>query len=151
MDEAIKSHCAAADEVWHAGDIGEACFDYFKNLPHCKAVYGNIDGPQIQSYFPEYQFIQEGECKIVILHIANRTGKYSSLAKKLVIEHSPQILITGHSHILLAKNDTSLGSSHLHLNPGAIGKHGWHKKRTMMRFLLSSDGISELEVIEYPR
>ena len=39
----------------------------------------------------------------------------------------------------------------LHMNPGAIGKHGFHKVRTMLRFQIDDDKISNLEVIEYKR
>ena len=36
----------------------------------------------------------------------------------------------------------------LHLNPGACGKSGWHKVRTMMRFTIHKDEIKDLEIIE---
>jgi hypothetical protein len=36
----------------------------------------------------------------------------------------------------------------LHLNPGAAGKQGWHKVRTLMRFDINADKIENLEVIE---
>jgi hypothetical protein len=36
----------------------------------------------------------------------------------------------------------------LHLNPGAAGKHGFHKVRTMLRFELDKGGITNMEVIE---
>ena len=36
----------------------------------------------------------------------------------------------------------------LHLNPGAAGKHGWHKMRTMLRFEINGEKIENLEVVE---
>ena len=36
----------------------------------------------------------------------------------------------------------------LHMNPGAIGKHGFHKVRTMLRFIIEGSTIRNLEVIE---
>ena len=36
----------------------------------------------------------------------------------------------------------------LHLNPGAMGKVGWHQMRTMMRFEINKDQIENLEIIE---
>ncbi|MCD9633973.1 YfcE family phosphodiesterase, partial [Tenacibaculum maritimum] len=36
----------------------------------------------------------------------------------------------------------------LHLNPGAAGKHGFHKIRTMLRFELDNGNIKNMEVIE---
>jgi hypothetical protein len=37
------------------------------------------------------------------------------------------------------------------MNPGAIGKHGFHKARTMLRFEINGKQIQNLEVIEYKR
>ena len=34
------------------------------------------------------------------------------------------------------------------MNPGAAGKHGFHKVRTMLRFTLHLGAIENLEVIE---
>ena len=39
----------------------------------------------------------------------------------------------------------------LHINPGAIGKHGFHKARTMLRFTINGSSINNLEIIEYKR
>ncbi|MEO8149649.1 MAG: hypothetical protein ABI723_18570 [Bacteroidia bacterium] len=36
----------------------------------------------------------------------------------------------------------------LHINPGAAGKHGLHKVRTMIRLTINGKLISDLEVIE---
>jgi predicted phosphodiesterase len=36
----------------------------------------------------------------------------------------------------------------LHLNPGACGKYGWHKKKTIMRFDVLENKIDKLEIIE---
>ena len=34
------------------------------------------------------------------------------------------------------------------MNPGACGHHGWHQKRTLLRFTLSSGKISGVEAVE---
>ena len=34
------------------------------------------------------------------------------------------------------------------MNPGAAGVHGFHKVRTMLRFVISDGKISNLEAIE---
>jgi hypothetical protein len=39
----------------------------------------------------------------------------------------------------------------LHMNPGAVGKHGFHKVRTMLRFRVSKREIKELEIVEFKR
>ena len=37
------------------------------------------------------------------------------------------------------------------MNPGAVGKHGFHQVRTMLRFTIGGDKIDNLEVIEMKR
>jgi uncharacterized protein len=34
------------------------------------------------------------------------------------------------------------------MNPGAAGKHGFHKLRTLLRFHIKDKALSNLEVIE---
>ncbi|NLA61700.1 MAG: YfcE family phosphodiesterase, partial [Bacteroidales bacterium] len=36
----------------------------------------------------------------------------------------------------------------LHMNPGAAGIYGFHKVRTLLRFVLDAGNIRDLEVIE---
>ncbi|MEC8134499.1 MAG: YfcE family phosphodiesterase, partial [Bacteroidota bacterium] len=61
----------------------------------------------------------------------------------------PDLFISGHSHILKVMQDRKLNL--LHMNPGAIGKHGFHKVRTMLRFCIANGKIKQLEVIEFKR
>ena len=39
----------------------------------------------------------------------------------------------------------------LHINPGAIGKYGFHQKRTMVRFEIDRIEIKNLEIVEFDR
>ena len=43
---------------------------------------------------------------------------------------------------MIKKNDL------LHMNPGACGLHGFHKKRTMLKFNIENKKITNLNVIE---
>ena len=36
----------------------------------------------------------------------------------------------------------------LHMNPGAAGKHGWHKMRTAIRFVIDGAAMKDCEVVE---
>ena len=36
----------------------------------------------------------------------------------------------------------------LHMNPGAAGKQGWHKKRTLIRFMIDGKNMKDCEVVE---
>ena len=45
MDAHILEYVRQADEVWHAGDIGDfSVTDALKKSKPLRAVYGNIDG-----------------------------------------------------------------------------------------------------------
>jgi predicted phosphodiesterase len=79
-------------------------------------------------------------------HIGGYPGKYAPQVRPEIFKNPPKLFICGHSHILKVQFDPKLGL--LHLNPGAAGKQGWHKVRTLMRFDINADKIENLEVIE---
>jgi len=63
------------------------------------------------------------------------------------MENTPGILVCGHSHILKIMTDKSFDNL-LYLNPGAAGREGFHKVRTLIRFEISNKTIKNMEVIE---
>ena len=150
IDDRILDYAQKADEVWHAGDIGDlAVTDALEKLKPLRAVYGNIDDHQIRSVFPlNNRFICEG-VDVLITHIGGYPGKYSPAIREELYANPPQLFICGHSHILKVMPDRK--RKLLHMNPGAVGKHGFHKVRTMLRFTLDEGKIENLEVIEMKR
>jgi hypothetical protein len=147
---AIDSFFRETDEIWHAGDIGNQ--DIIPGLRQDKAfraVYGNIDGPEIRAIYPEYELFEIERMKILMLHIGGYPGKYSPRGKTLIRKENPDVFISGHSHILKAIYDDK--NKLLHLNPGAAGKAGFHKRITFMRFIIEEDHIRDLEVKDLPR
>lgn len=150
IDNHILEHAKWADEVWHAGDIGDlAVTDAIAKIKPLRAVYGNIDDTRARQEFPlNNRFVCEG-VDVLITHIGGYPGRYSPAIRDELYKHPPKLFICGHSHILKVIPDKKLGL--LHMNPGAIGKHGFHKVRTMLRFTISSGRIDNLEVIEIPR
>ena len=64
----------------------------------------------------------------------------------MILEEKPDIFISGHSHILKVMRDPKLNL--LHLNPGAAGLKGFHKKVTMMRFEINGNKAENLEIYE---
>ena len=111
-----------------------------------RGVYGNIDGTEIRKIFPEVLRFKCEEVEVLMIHIGGYPGKYTQLAKKEIEEKTPKLFISGHSHILKAMYDQK--NKLLHLNPGAMGKVGWHQMRTMMRFEINGDQIENLEIVE---
>ncbi len=150
MDKDILKYAKEADEVWHAGDIGNLeVTDKLSKVALLRAVYGNIDSAEVRSEFPEHQrFICE-KLDVWITHIGGYPKRYDRRVREEIERNSPDLFICGHSHILKVMNDKSLDL--LHMNPGAIGKHGLHKTRTMLRFQIEDNTIKNLEVIEFKR
>jgi putative phosphoesterase len=150
IDDAILKHVKQADEVWHAGDIGDLkVTDAISKLKPLRAVYGNIDGDKIRMEFPENnRFMCEG-VDVWITHIGGYPNKYNVRVREEIYKNPPRIFICGHSHILKVMPDKKLNL--IHMNPGAVGKHGFHKVRTMLRFTIDGKKIENLEVIEFPK
>ncbi len=150
IDDTILKHVKQADEVWHAGDIGDLkVTDAIKALKPLRAVWGNIDNDKARAEFPENnRFTIEG-IDVWITHIGGYPNRYNIRVREEITKNPPKLFICGHSHILKVMPDKKLGL--LHINPGAIGIHGFHNVRTMLRFTVDNGKIDNLEVIEYPR
>jgi putative phosphoesterase len=145
--EDIMKYLQEVDEVWHAGDIGnyESIVPIIEEKPF-RAVYGNIDSGKIRTEFPlNLEFSCDG-VKVFMTHIGGYPGRYRKRVKDILAEIKPDLYICGHSHICKVMYDDSL--SLLHMNPGAYGRHGWHKIRTILRFSCDAGEIKNAEVIE---
>lgn len=146
LDENVFEHFKNCDEVWHGGDFGDAVVQSLKIFKPLKGVYGNIDDNKIRNEFPEQLVFMCEEVKVMIRHIGGYPPRYNPETKKELQMHQPQIFIAGHSHILKIMYDDKLQC--LHMNPGAAGKHGWHKIRTIIRFAIDGRNIKDCKVIE---
>jgi uncharacterized protein len=149
LDSTIFKHFENCDEIWHAGDFGT--IELAKELTtqsgrQIKGVFGNIDGTDIRSVYPEQLVFMCEEIKVMMRHIGGSPPKYNPETKKELQIHQPQLFISGHSHILKVIYDEKFNC--LHMNPGAAGKHGWHKVRTLIRFVIDGKDMKDCEVIE---
>ncbi len=134
LDDAIFKHFDKCDEIWHGGDFGTAAVaEQLEKYKPLKGVYGNIDGYDIRSRFPEVLQFSCEDVKVLMIHIE-------------IISFGPKLFISGHSHILKIMYDGKFKC--LHINPGAAGKQGWHKVRTLVRFVIDGENIKDCEVIE---
>lgn len=147
IDNQILKFVKQADEVWHAGDIGDLkVTDAIKKLKPLRAVYGNIDNKEARAEFTLDNFFTVENISVFITHIGGYPNKYNARVKQELTLKKPDLYICGHSHILKVMRDTKLDI--LHMNPGAAGKHGFHSVRTMLRFVIDNKEIKDLEVIE---
>jgi uncharacterized protein len=147
IDELTLSHLKGCDEIWHAGDIGNgSVIEQLNILAPVKAVYGNIDDGKMRQIYPENEFIEVGNLKILMTHIAGTPPSYNSRVKQLLREKKVDVIICGHSHILKVTRDPA--NNVLYINPGAAGIHGFHKMRTIMRFEILENKFQDMRVIE---
>ena len=147
LDKKILKYVLLADEVWHAGDIGNLTVtDEIKKLKPLRAVFGNIDDDKARMEFPLNNRFRCEDVDVLITHIGGYPGKYNQAIRSELQSNPPKLFICGHSHILKVQFDKSLNL--LHMNPGAAGISGFHQVRTMLRFVIDGAQIKDLEIIE---
>lgn len=147
LDPAVFKHFDQCDEVWHGGDFGTAAIaDELKAFKPLRGVYGNIDGRDIRGQYPEKLTWKCEEVTVHMIHIGGYPQRYAPGVKQDLVKNGAGLFISGHSHILKVIYDP--GISCLHMNPGAAGKQGWHKVRTLIRFAIDGKEIRDCEVIE---
>lgn len=147
LDDNVFKHFERCDEIWHAGDFGNISLaqqlSSFKTL---RGVYGNIDGNDIRTVYPESLFFSIEQVPVFMQHIAGYPDRYAPGVKNKIKESGAKLFISGHSHILKVMYDDKLQC--LHINPGAAGKQGWHKVRTIVRLVIDGSNMRDCEVIE---
>lgn len=147
LDDRVFEHFANCDEVWHAGDWGSlSVVNQLQDFKPLRGVWGNIDGYEIRSLFPQHNRFMCEDVKVWLTHIGGYPGKYDPLVRPAIFQYPPKLFVCGHSHVLKVKYDTQLEL--LHINPGAAGKYGFHKVQTLVRFEIDGGKIQNLEVIE---
>lgn len=147
LDEAVFRYFDKCDEIWHAGDFGTIeLADKLSAFKPLRGVYGNIDGWDIRSKYPEVLSWQCEGVKVLMKHIGGYPPKYTAPVKEMIKSLKPGLFISGHSHICKIMYDDKLNC--LHMNPGAAGKQGWHAIRTLIRFTVDGANMKDAEVIE---
>lgn len=151
LDDRILHFMEPCDQIWHAGDIGNlSVTDDLKQLKPLKAVYGNIDNHIIRLEFKEDEFFTCEGVKVLMTHIAGKPPKYVPRVHNLILTHQPDLLVCGHSHLLLIARQPAFNNL-LHINPGAVGRSGFHKVRTLIRLSIDNQRIYDVEAIELGR
>lgn len=146
-DDRYETYFAECDEIWHAGDIGNIdVANRFEALkPLFRAVHGNIDDDKLRVRYPEVLRFKVENIEVLMTHIGGYPGRYDRSIAAELRNNPPQLFISGHSHILKVMSDKHLNL--LHINPGAAGKTGWHKERTLVRLTIEDNKFTDCEVI----
>ena len=146
-DDKFETYFETCDEIWHAGDIGTLeLATRFEAMKPFRAVYGNIDDYKTRITYPQTLRFTLEKVEVVMTHIGGYPGRYDPSIRAQLLARPPKLFIAGHSHILKVLYDKKLDC--LHMNPGAAGKYGFHRVRSLLRFVLDEGDIRDLEVIE---
>ncbi len=148
LDPLLTPILSKCDELWHAGDIGSrhVLTELEKLNKPIRAVYGNIDGQDIRIDTPKHLIWHVEKRKILMTHIGGYPGHYTAELKQMLLKEKPDIYVCGHSHILKVIYDKQLEL--LHINPGACGREGFQKVRTMIQFVIDGEAIRDMAIVE---
>lgn len=139
FDSRLIEFFREADELWHAGDIGNIeLADQIVAFKPLRAVYGNIDDHRLRTVYPRFQHFICESTSVLMTHIGN-----DETARTNLVRLKPTIYITGHSHILKVHNHNGV----LCINPGAAG-FGYQGVRTAIRLQIDGERIHSLEILE---
>ncbi|MBD5181954.1 MAG: metallophosphoesterase family protein [Bacteroidales bacterium] len=147
-DDKYSLYFADCDEIWHAGDIGDAdLLDRLEGIgPKLRAVSGNIDHGEVRRRCPELLIFDCEGIKVLLTHIGGYPGRWAPGMKRLLREEGVKLMVDGHSHLTKVMYDPELDL--LHINPGAAGRQGWQKQRTLIRLTIDGADMRDCEVIE---
>ena len=147
-DDRFGQYFAECDEVWHAGDIGDyTIIERLQDIvPSVRAVSGNIDHGMVRRKCKELEIFEVEDVRVLLTHIGGYPGKWAPGMKRLLKDENIRMMVDGHSHILKVIYDKEMEL--LHVNPGAAGKSGWHKVRTLIRLTIDGDAFRDCEIIE---
>ncbi len=150
LPDEIIQFFSGVDEIWHAGDVGSTeVIERLSAIAFVRGVYGNIDDHKMRAILPEDNIFDIEDAKIYMTHIGGYPGKYEKRAYEIVKREKPDLFISGHSHILKVMHDDK--NNLLHMNPGAAGKIGLHKYVTALKFTVSGNRFTDLQVFEKER
>ncbi|UXX80844.1 metallophosphatase family protein [Reichenbachiella carrageenanivorans] len=148
LDPKVFDYFAEVDQIWHAGDVGTvSIIEELGAFKPTLGVYGNIDGHDVRQLFPEDQKFDCEGVRVWMTHIGGKPPRYNPRVRPLINKWLPQLFICGHSHILAVMHDPKRPGI-LYMNPGAAGRHGFHKERTLLRFTIEMGKIKDLEVVK---
>ena len=150
FDAPLRNFFAEVDEIWHAGDIGSIKLaDRIAAFKPLHAVYGNIDDRTTRLAWPATARFGCEALTVLMTHIGGYPGRYTPAFLRDIEQYRPNLIVTGHSHILKVIYDRAHDA--LHINPGAAGKYGFHKVRTAVGLVIEGRAIRVQENGEWPK
>lgn len=147
-DDSLDLYLGECGQIWHAGDIGDyAIVEHMRELvPEVHAVSGNVDSGEVRRRCPELDVFSVEEVRVALTHIGGYPGRWQRGIPALIREEGVRLMVDGHSHITKVMYDPRLDV--LHINPGAAGRQGWLRVRTIVRLTIDGAQMADCEVIE---
>ena len=143
----LFEHLEAADEIWHAGDVGNPeLLTKLEAIKPTRVVYGNIDGKDLRNAYPLNDIFTCDGVKVLMTHIGGYPGRYTKRVYGLLMKEQPDLYICGHSHICKVMRDNKMNL--IHMNPGACGIEGFHSFRTILLFNCDKGEVKDLRLVE---
>ena len=150
FDAPLRNFFAEVDEIWHPAAIGSIELAHrISAIKPLHAVYGNIDDRTTRLAWPATARFGCEALTVLMTHIGGYPGRYTPAFLRDIEQYRPNLIVTGHSHILKVIYDRAHDA--LHINPGAAGKYGFHKVRTAVRLVIDGRDIRDLEIGEWPK
>ncbi len=104
------------DHILHAGDVGPGVLEPLARLAPVTAVRGNNDSSGPEAALPAAVLLDLGGVTVAVVH---------RLADEPRAPHD--VLVFGHCHRRHAYHE----GSRLYANPGAAGRRGFHRERSV--------------------
>jgi putative phosphoesterase len=131
LDPQIEELFVGVDYIVHAGDIGSpAVLDALGEIAPVLSVRGNVDRDSRLQSLPERLDLELGGTHLQIVH----------RLQDAILGPESRIVISGHSHRPISEWRDRI----LYLNPGAAGRQGFHRNRTVSLLDLSFPPTSRL-------
>ncbi|HPC85088.1 MAG TPA: metallophosphoesterase family protein [Smithellaceae bacterium] len=92
----IDENFSEVDLIFHAGDLVDVSVLQLFGEKDVKAVYGNMDGPQVREALPEQMILDIGGFRVALIHgWGSPAGMEQKLAQKL---GKVDCIVFGHTH-----------------------------------------------------
>lgn len=143
----LAHYLADVDLILHAGDIGTPdVLDALEAIGPTRAVWGNIDGSPLRRRVPEEQRLDVDGLDVRMRHIGGHPGRWAPGVGPALRTDTPGLFVCGHSHILRIERVPALGGM-LYLNPGACGRQGFHRVKTLVRLVVERGAPTRADVV----
>jgi putative phosphoesterase len=134
----IYEYFKDCDLIIHAGDLVEmSVISDLEKIAETKAVYGNMDGPEVRERLPEKVLFETGGKKIGVYHGKGPASRVIQTVKE-AFDEKPDIIIFGHSHS--PYNEKIDGT--LYFNPGSSTDKIFSPYRSFGIIEIDGDNIS---------